>query len=145
MNLILLQNGYPPAVILHIDRKKYYRVLQEADRDRYDNYFNFIGRSVERSLLIYLNALKSKNDKEDRYGYINLQEASKMCEYGIEYLSFLARTGRLKAIKIKRNWLTTKEALMDYVETIKRSSEGPSAASTKRDPQPLRNHYKGKK
>ncbi|MDR1971175.1 MAG: Fic family protein, partial [Treponema sp.] len=107
MNLILLQNGYPPAVILNIDRRKYYQVLKEADREQYNNYFNFIGRSIERSLLIYLNALKSKNDKEDRYGYISLQEATKLCEYGIEYLSYLARTGRLKAIKIRRNWMTT--------------------------------------
>jgi Fic family protein len=120
MNLVLLQNGYPPAVILHIDRKKYYRVLKEADRERYNNYFNFIGRSIERSLLIYLNALKSKNDKKDRYGYISLREASTMCEYGIEYLSYLARTGRLQAIKIQKNWLTTKEALTDYIETIKK-------------------------
>ncbi|MDR1429781.1 MAG: Fic family protein [Spirochaetaceae bacterium] len=116
MNLILLQYGYPPAVILHIDRRKYYQVLKEADRERYNNYFNFIGRSIERSLMIYLNALKSKDDKEDRYGYISLQEASRICEYGIEYLSYLARTGRLKAIKMRRNWLTTREALMDYIE-----------------------------
>ncbi|MDR0585499.1 MAG: Fic family protein [Treponema sp.] len=120
MNLILIQNGYPPAVILNIDRRKYYRVLKEADREQYNNYFNFIGRSIERSLLIYLNALKSKNDKEDRYGHISLPEASKMCEYGIEYLSYLARTGRLKAVKIRRNWLTTREALMDYIENLKK-------------------------
>jgi Fic family protein len=116
MNLILLQNGYPPAVILHIDRRKYYQVLKEADRERYNGYFNFIGRSIERSLMIYLNTLKSKDDKEDRYGYISLQEASRICEYSIEYLSYLARTGRLKAIKMRKNWLTTREALMDYIE-----------------------------
>jgi Fic family protein len=128
MNLILIQNGYPPAVILNIDRKKYYRVLKEADREHYNNYFNFIGRSIERSLLIYLNALKSKHDKEDRYGYISLQEAAKMCEYGIEYLSYLARTGRLKAVKIQRNWLTTREALMDYIESIKRNDKKPGTS-----------------
>jgi Fic family protein len=116
MNLILLQHGYPPAVILNIDRKKYYRVLKEADRDKHDDFLNFVGRSVERSLLIYLNALKSKTDTEDRYGYISLREASTLCNYGIEYLSYLARTGRLNAIKIRRNWMTTREALMDYIE-----------------------------
>jgi Fic family protein len=114
MNLILLQHGYPPAVILNVDRKKYYRVLKEADREKYSDFLNFVGRSAERSLLIYLNAIKSKNDTEDRYGYISLQEASKLCNYGIEYLSYLARTGRLNAIKIRRNWMTTREALMDY-------------------------------
>ena len=121
MNLILLQHGYPPAVILNIDRKRYYKFLKEADSGRYINFFNFIGRSVERSLLIYLNALKSKNDTEDRYGYISLQEASKLCDYGIEYLSYLARTGRLSAVKINRNWMTTREALMDYVEKVNRN------------------------
>jgi Fic family protein len=116
MNLILLQHGYPPAVILNVDRKKYYRVLKEADMEKYINFFNFIGRSVERSLLIYLNAIKSKNDTEDKYGYISLKEAAKLCNYGIEYLSYLARTGKLNAIKIRRNWMTTREALMDYIE-----------------------------
>jgi len=116
MNLILLQNGYPPAVILNIDRQKYYRTLKEADREKYGNFMNFIGRSIERSLLIYLNALKSKNDKKDNYGYISLQEASKLCDYGIEYLSFLARTGKLQAVKIRRNWMTTREAILEYCE-----------------------------
>jgi Fic family protein len=114
MNLTLIQNGYPPAVILLIDRKKYYRVLSEADRENYNNFINFIGRSVERSLLIYLNALKSKNDTKDRYGYISLREASGLCAYSMEYLSYLARTGKLQAVKIKRNWMTTREAITDY-------------------------------
>jgi hypothetical protein len=37
----------------------------------------------------------------------------------MEYLSYLARTGRLKAVKMRRNWLTTREALMDYRESVK--------------------------
>jgi Fic family protein len=121
MNLILLQRGYPPAVILNIDRKKYYRVLKEADRERFTDFFNFIGRSIERSLLIYLNAIKSKNDTEDKYGYISLKEAEKLCAYGMEYLSYLARTGKLTAIKIRRNWMTTRKALADYIEKTKKS------------------------
>jgi excisionase family DNA binding protein len=116
MNLILIQHGYPPAVILNLDRKKYYRVLKDADRENYHNFLDFIGRSAERSLLIYLNTLKSKNDAEDKYGYITLREAAKLCDYSMEYLSYLARTGRLNAVKINRNWLVTREALMDYIE-----------------------------
>jgi Fic family protein len=121
MNLILLQRGYPPAVILNVDRKKYYKVLREADCGKYDNYLNFIGRSVERSLIIYLNALRNdaddnNNNKDDRHGYIDLRQASKFCNYSVEYLSYLARKGRLSAIKINRTWLTTKEALEEYIE-----------------------------
>jgi Fic family protein len=121
MNLILIQNGYPPAVILNVDRQKYYRVLKDADREKYNGFFDFIGRSIERSLLIYLNVFKSKGDTKDKYGYISLQEASKLCDYGIEYLSYLARTGRLQAIKIRRNWMTTREALLVYTEELKKN------------------------
>jgi Fic family protein len=121
MNLILLQHGYPPAVILNVDRKKYYRVLKEADAEKYGGYLNFIGRSIERSLLIYLNALKSKNDTEDRYGYITLQEAAKLSTYSMEYLSYLARNGRLSSIKIRRNWMTTREAIRDYTEKVNKT------------------------
>jgi Fic family protein len=120
MNLILIQNGYPPAVILNVDRQKYYRALKDADKEKYNGFMNFIGRSIERSLLIYLNALKSKGDKKDKYGYISLQEASKLCDYGIEYLSFLARTGKLQAVKIRRNWMTTREAILEYAEKVKK-------------------------
>jgi hypothetical protein len=35
----------------------------------------------------------------------------------------LARTGRLKAIKTRRNWMTTREALTDYIENIKRKNK----------------------
>ncbi|GHT83603.1 cell division protein Fic [Spirochaetia bacterium] len=123
MNLVLLSRGYPPAVILTVDRKKYYRVLKEADIERYTNYFDFIGRSVERTLLIYLNALKSETDTADTegqssYGYIRLREAAKLCGYSIEYLSYLARTGRLGSIKIGKNWVTTREAVMDYLRKL---------------------------
>jgi Fic family protein len=120
MNLILIQNGYPSAVILNVDRQKYYRALKDADKEKYNGFMNFIGRSIERSLLIYLNALKSKGDKKDKYGYISLQEASQLCDYGIEYLSFLARTGKLQAVKIRRNWMTTREALLEYAEKVKK-------------------------
>ncbi|GHV71927.1 hypothetical protein AGMMS49928_26230 [Spirochaetia bacterium] len=84
---------------------------------------------MERSLLIYLNAFKSQRatlaradsapDSDDKYGYISLRQASELCEYSIEYLSYLSRTGLLKSLKIKRNWLTTREALMDYIERVK--------------------------
>jgi Fic family protein len=111
MNLILIQHGYPPAVILRLDRKKYMTALNEANRERYTDFLNFIGRSIERSLLIYLNALKSKNDKNNHYGYIDLAEAAGLCGKSREYLSWLARTGKLSAVKIGQTWKTTREAI----------------------------------
>ena len=118
MNLVLMRSGYPPAVILTVDRKRYYRVLKEADRDRYSGFLAFIGRSIDRSLSIYLNALKSAATPSERHGYIPLSEATQYCSYGIEYLSYLARTGRLGAVKIGSKWMTTREALEEYSTRI---------------------------
>lgn len=124
MNLVLMKNGFPPAVILNVDRKKYYRVLKEADMGKYDGFMDFIGKSVERSLIIYLNALAPADlKKNEKQGYITLKEATRYCDYSQEYLSFLARQGRLAAVKFHRNWMTTKEAVEEYV------SSQPSRAS----------------
>ena len=119
MNLVLMKNGFPPAVILNVDRKKYYRVLKEADMGKYDGFMDFIGKSVERSLIIYLNALEPADlKKNEKRGYITLKEATRYCDYSQEYLSFLARQGRLSAVKFNRNWMTTKEAVEEYVKTV---------------------------
>jgi Fic family protein len=114
MNLVLMQNGYPPAVILNMDRKKYYRVLKQADLDKPQEFMDFIGRSIERSLIIYLNSIKPETGETEHQGYISLKEATKYCEYSLEYLSLLARKGKIPAVKFKRNWMTTREAIESY-------------------------------
>ncbi|XOB41868.1 MAG: MopE-related protein [Candidatus Nealsonbacteria bacterium] len=50
--------------------------------------------------------------------YISLQEATKYCEYSQKYLSLRGRQGKLKAVKIGRNWLTKKEWVKEYVERM---------------------------
>ena len=118
MNLVLLQNGFPPAVILTLDRQKYYRVLRQADLDKPKDFLNFIGRSIERSLVIYLNSVTPANKKKEHQGYVSLKEATKYCSYSLEYLSLLARTGKLPAIKFERNWMTTREAIENYLNKV---------------------------
>lgn len=118
MNFILMRNGYPPAVILHVDRRKYYRVLQQADSGDKAPFSDFIGRSVERSLIIYLNALQPDDGRRKESGYISLRDAAAICDYSQEYLSFLARTGRLDAVKFRRNWMTSREAIDAYIESV---------------------------
>ena len=55
---------------------------------------------------------------EDQYAnYIPLKEAALLCEYSQEYLNLLVRKGKLKAVKIGRNWVTKKEWLAKYLAT----------------------------
>lgn len=117
MNLLLMRHGYPPTVILKVDRPKYYRVLRQADQGEYDDYLRFVARSVERSLALYLQALTPANEKTYRkQGYITLAEAARGTPYTQEYLSLLARKGILRAVKFQRNWVTTRDAVRDYRE-----------------------------
>ena len=51
--------------------------------------------------------------------YISLQEAAQYCGYSQEYLSLRARQGKLKAVKIGRNWVTTKEWVQGYEKKVK--------------------------
>ncbi|MFH1291892.1 MAG: Fic family protein [bacterium] len=117
MNLLLMQKGYPPAVILKNDRKKYYSTLNEANMGRFEPFVLFIAQSVERSLGLYLETIEPKTKKKqtDLTEYISLMEANKICDYSQEYLSLLARKGKIHAIKRNRNWLTTKESIEDYI------------------------------
>ena len=48
--------------------------------------------------------------------YISLQEATRYCNYSQEYLSLRVRQGKIKAVKLGRNWVTKKEWIIEYVE-----------------------------
>ncbi len=117
MNLILLKHGFPPAIILKVDRKRYYRVLNEANIGNKDPLDNFVVRSIERALIIYLNTIEP--DQKEEKMFINLKDATKYCDYSQEYLSLLARKGKIAAVKINRNWMTTKEAIEEYTKSVK--------------------------
>lgn len=110
MNIILMKKGYPLAIILKTDRQKYYRVLQDADRGKPAPLILFITQAVERSLDLYLRTF-GKNEKG---GLLTLNDASRGTPYGAKYLNLLARSGKINASKLGRNWYTTKEAIRNY-------------------------------
>ena len=114
MNIILMQFDYPLAVVLKNDRKRYYSALSEADKGNYLMFVNFIARSVERTLDIYLKILTPKTVAKERY--LSLAELAHGSKFTEKYLNLLARTGKLEAHKDRRNWLSTKAALDRYLE-----------------------------
>lgn len=117
MNLLLMRCGFPPAIILKNDRKKYYEALNQANGGNYQKLTLLMTQALERTLNIYLNAMPD-NDKE----YIEISNLVKEPDmpYGQEYISLLARQGKIDAYKEGRNWLTTREAVEDYILNRKR-------------------------
>ncbi len=114
MNIFLMQFGFPLAIIQNNDRQKYYRVLTLADQGNFKPLIDFIAQAVLRSLTIYLDSIIPAEQKDD---LITLAEATKYCSYSQAYLGKLAKEGRLEAVKLKRNWMTTKEAVKRYLES----------------------------
>jgi len=54
MNLILLRNGYPLAVIRNEDRSRYYDLLEKAHQGETADFVAFVAQAVDRTLDIYL-------------------------------------------------------------------------------------------
>lgn len=114
MNLFLMRHGYPVTSVLKVDRTRYYDRLKKADQGDLKPFIDFIGRNVERSLDLYLDAFEKGS------GFMSLAEASKGTRYSQEYLSLLARRGRIEAHKLGRNWFLKREALDRYIKNRKR-------------------------
>ncbi len=55
--------------------------------------------------------------------YISLSQAAKFCNYSQDYLNLRARQNKLKAVKMGRNWMTTREWLDEYTLRMKELKE----------------------
>ena len=75
---------------------------------------DFVGRNVESSLDLYLDAFKGGQE------FVSLAEAARGTPYSQEYLSLLARKGRIEAIKLGRNWVIKREALERYRKSMRK-------------------------
>lgn len=120
MNLLLMRMGYPPTVIMKANRRGYYNALASSDNGKHAPLVNMVARALERSLTLYLEALSKREKptpKEDQW--IPLRVAMMGTPYSQEYLSLLARKGRLEAIKRGRVWHTTKRAIEEYINSLK--------------------------
>jgi Fic family protein len=113
MNLILLKNGYPFIInITQNERRKYLDALKEADLGNLFDFVNFIAKSAEKVLDIYLNSIEEPD-------ILTLNEASKISPYSADYLGLLSRKGRIGSFKENNRWYIRKDELMRYVNQMK--------------------------
>lgn len=118
MNLLLMRRGFPPAIILKNDRKKYYEALNQANKGNYHKLCLLMLQALERSLNIYINALPGNTYGD--YEPISHIVSEPDVPYGQEYVSLLARQGKIDAYKEGKDWLTTKSAVQSYIKARKR-------------------------
>lgn len=111
MNLLLMRAGFPPVIILSQDRRKYFAALNSANNGDYTRLLLMMLQAAERSLNIYISSVGG--DYEDYLPTHMIAEEPDI-PYGQEYLSLLARRGRIDAYKEGKIWLTTKSAVKAY-------------------------------
>ena len=64
MNFILMQFGYPPAIIKTEDKENYYAVLRLADADELEPFIEYITQNLIRSLEIMIRGAKGGDIEE---------------------------------------------------------------------------------
>lgn len=127
MNLILMQAGYPPAIIRKEDRRLYINSIEKAQLGgSLSDYYSLIYKAVDRSLDIYLNALGNKEQKEilEKKGALKIGQLAKL-------------TG--ETVPTIRHW--TKEGLMNVTQYTKGGYQlfGPDCIAIARKIRKLQN------
>ncbi len=120
LNIILMKQGYPIVMILKNDRAKYYKALQKADKGKTEDLVLFISQAVERSLDLYIKAIKNST-KENTL--ISLSKIAPQTKYDAEYLGLLVRIGKVAGVKEGRNWKTSLDAIQRYEMNLVRKSK----------------------
>lgn len=64
MNFILMQYGYPPAIIKTADRQNYFSALQQADSGIFEPFFEYIAEKLLHSLQIMIAGAKGESIEE---------------------------------------------------------------------------------
>jgi predicted lipoprotein len=72
-----------------------------------------------------MNPLSTNNNHPNLSDLISLQEASEISNLSPDHLRRLVERGDLWGKKIGRNWVTTKQAVLDYLATDRRRGRKP--------------------
>jgi Fic family protein len=110
LNFMLIQAGYPPAVILATQRQRYLRSLAIADAGNANPLTEVVARAVAGTLSRFLIPKLAGDAK-----LVPLAALASQSNYSADYLRQLAQNGRLRAIREGRLWLSSRAWLNDYI------------------------------
>jgi Fic family protein len=127
LNFMLIQAGYPPAVILATQRGRYLRALEMADAGNPNALTEVVARAVAGTLSRFLIPKLAGEAK-----LVPLATLASQSSYSADYLRQLAQNGRLRAIREGRLWLSSRSWLDDYVAKRDRRG-GPPGRGRPRD------------
>ena len=111
LNFMLIQRGYPPAVILASQRKRYLGALRAADTGNAKPLADVIARAVSGALTRFLIPNLAGDAK-----LVPLSALSHKSVYSANYLKILATRGKLRVVRDGRLLLSSRAWLAEYVK-----------------------------
>jgi fido (protein-threonine AMPylation protein) len=111
LNFMLIQRGYPPAVILKEHRLQYLRALRNADSGNPNPLAEVVARSISAALMRFLIPNLAGEVK-----LVPLSALASEGPYSADYLRQLAINGRLRSVREGRLYLSSRAWLNDYIE-----------------------------
>ena len=111
LNFMLIQRGYPPAVILASQRARYLQALRTADGGNPNPLAEVVARAVSGALSRFLIPGLAGDAK-----LIPLAALAAKGPYSSAYLRQLVLANRLRAIRDGNLWLSSRAWLRDYID-----------------------------
>jgi len=113
LNFMLVQHGYPPAVILASQRRRYLKTLQMADDSNPNPLAEVVARAVHDTLNRFLIPKLAGEAK-----LVPLSALAEGTTYSPAYLRLRVLQKRLRAVRDGRLWLSSRAWLAEYVASL---------------------------
>lgn len=126
MNLLLMQAGFPPAIIGKEDRSIYINSLEKGQmKDDVIEYYMLMLEAVDRSLDIYLEAVEPERtnipEPTTQQRFYTTEEVAKLLQVDPETVRRYVRQGDLKAVKLGGKFIRIDKADLDiFIENLKK-------------------------
>jgi len=107
MNFVLMQNGYPPAIIKTEDKSTYLQALEQADAGNLEFFFEYISELVIHSLDLMIRA--ANGEEVEKVGDLDKK---------LKLLKKRVGNGANSSVKIKRNSEVIKVVLEKSIKPL---------------------------
>jgi excisionase family DNA binding protein len=126
MNLLLMQAGFPSAIIRKEDRSVYINSLEKGQtKNDLSDYYTLMLEAVDRSLDIYLEAVEPERpnmpEPTPQQRFYTTEEVAKLLQVDPETVRRYVRQGNLKAVKLGGKFIRIDKADLDtFIENLKK-------------------------
>ena len=125
MNLLLMQAGYPSAIIRKEDRSAYINSLEKGQTGgSLNDYYSIIYEAVDRSLDIYLETAEPERRSQEMLNteqrFYTTDEVAKLLQVDPESVRRYVRSGQLKAVKLGGKFIRIDKSDLDkFIDQLK--------------------------